>query len=174
DLLAELDDSPGSGPFGRWLHTRTGGNPMFALETLRSLHDVGRLPGADASWQELADSLTGEELAPTAAVADVINARVGRLGEIALRTLQAAAVVAEDIEPRLLAQICGLSEWAVADALAEAEANGLISASGFRHDLIRQSVYQAIPAGRITLLHSRALEALASRPRRVSSALLAH
>ena len=174
DLLAGLNDSPGSARLGQWLHTRTGGNPMFVLETLRSLHDSGRLPGAGASWQELADSLDGQELPPTAAVADVINARVGRLGEMALRTLQAAAVVAEDIEPRLLAQICGLSEWAVADALAEAEANGLLSADGFRHDLIRQSVYRAIPAGRITLLHSRTLEALASKPGRVSSALLAH
>lgn len=174
DLLAGLSDSPGSGPFGRWLRTCTGGNPMFVLETLRSLHDAGRLPGARSSWQELADSFDGQELSPTAAVADVINLRVGRLGEMALRTLQAAAVVAEGIEPRLLAQICGLSEWAVADALAEAEANGLVSADGFRHDLIRQAVYRAIPAGRITLLHSRTLEALASRPGRVSSALLAH
>ena len=147
---------------------------MFVLETLRSLHDAGRLPGAGTSWQELTDSLDGQELSPTTAVADVINVRVGRLGEMALRTLQAAAVVAEDIQPRLLAQICGLSEWAVTDAMAEAEANGLIAAGGFRHDLIREAVYRAIPAVRITLLHSRTLEALASRPGRVSSALLAH
>jgi len=173
DLLAQLNDSPGTRPFGRWLHARTGGNPMFVLETLRSLHDAGRLPGADTSWQELADSLDGQELSPTAAVSDVVNVRVGRLSEMALRVLEAAAVVAEDLEPRLLAQICGLSEWAVADALGEAEVNGLISQSGFRHDLIRQSVYQAVPAGRIALLHGRTLEALASKPGRVSSALLA-
>ncbi len=174
DLLAGLNDSPGSGPFGQWLHVRTGGNPMFVLETLRSLHDAGRLSEADSSWQQLRDSLDGQELPPTAAVSDVINARVNRLSERSLRALQAAAVVAEEIEPRLLASICGLSEWAVADALSEAEANGLMVAGGFRHDLIRQAVYQATPTGRIVLLHGRTLEALAASPGRVSSALLAH
>ena len=38
---------------------------------------------------------------------------------------EAAAVVAQDFEPRLLSGVCGLSEWAVVDALDDAESNGL-------------------------------------------------
>src|SRR5690606_37423184 len=69
--------------------------------------------------------------------------------------------------------VCGLSEWAVVDALDDAESTGLTAGSGFRHDLIRQAIYHAIPNATVGFLHSRVLDELAASPRRVSSALLA-
>ncbi len=172
ELLLQLNDSPGADSFGGWLHARTGGNPMFALETLRSLHDARRL-AANLSWQELADALEEQYLPPSAAVSDVIAARVERLDEASRRVLEAAAVVAQDFEPRLLSGVCGLSEWAVVDALDDAESNGLTLGRGFRHDLIRQAIYHATPSSRLGFLHGRVLDELAASPGRISSALLA-
>jgi len=171
-LLLQVNDSPGARSFGSWLHARTGGNPMFALETLRSLHEARRLP-EERTWQELADGLEEQYLPPTAAVSDVIEASVERLGEASRRVLEAAAVVAQDFTPQLLSRVCGLSEWAVADALDEAEANGLTTGGAFRHDLIRQAVYHAIPPARAGLVHGAVLDELSSSPVRVGSAMLA-
>lgn len=164
ELLAQLIGS-GSGPpaFSRWLHERSGGNPMFALETLRSLFESGTLQSGREGWHTDIDAVTRDysEIDTPAAIADVVRRRVSHLSAETARTLQAAAVVRAGFTPRLLAQVVGLSEWAVLDALEEAEAGGLVEGDRFRHDLLRQSIYQAVPAVRRRLLHGRVAEALA-------------
>jgi DNA-binding SARP family transcriptional activator len=50
ELLADLSHSPTAPPkFGNWLHALTGGNPFFALQTLRTLFER-RPPACACGW----------------------------------------------------------------------------------------------------------------------------
>lgn len=113
-------------------------------------------------WHTAVDEITHDysELEPPPAIAQVIERRVSRLSETAQRTLQAASVVGEGFTAALLERVAGLSAWATVEALEEAETAGLIQGSGFRHDLLRQSIYRALPERRRKLLHAKAAEAL--------------
>jgi DNA-binding SARP family transcriptional activator/tetratricopeptide (TPR) repeat protein len=162
-LLAELIGSD-EGPerFSRWLHASTGGNPLFALETLKSMFESGVLRADDRRWSSAVDGLSDDYGALEVPAADeLIGRRIARLARKTVRVLQAAAVVREGFTPRLLDRITGVSEWAAMEALEEAEGAGIVQGDGFRHDLIRQSVYRSLPANRRALLHGAAARALA-------------
>lgn len=162
-LVAELSEREEGPPrFGRWLFERSGGNPFFALETLKALFESGRLERRDGVWQSQLDALTQSyaELELPSSVAEVIRRRARGLSEEARRVLDAASVMAEGFTPGLLAQVVGLSAWAVGDALAETEARGFVTGTRFVHDVLRQSLYGAVPGARRRLLHGALAEAL--------------
>lgn len=166
DLQALLADLMGieTGPrlFSHWLHARSSGNPMFALETLKALFESGVLRLDSQGWHTDLDEITRDysEIEVPPVVTGVILRRLGMLPDSAVRVLQAAAVVQERLGADLLASIAGLSAWAVVEALEDAENAAIVTAEGFRHDLLRQAIYQALPERRRRLLHARAAEAL--------------
>ncbi|MBO1435928.1 AAA family ATPase [Meiothermus sp. CFH 77666] len=162
-LLADLIGVEEGPPvFAGWLHGQTGGNPFFALETLKALFENGVLRAEQGQWHTDLDEVTRDysELQIPPKVAEVIRRRVGRLSEPALRVVQAASVVGEGFGPRLLAGVTGLSEWAVLGGLEEAETLGLMQSAQFTHDLIRQGVYSDLPSSRRTMLHSTVAQSL--------------
>jgi DNA-binding SARP family transcriptional activator len=148
--------------FSRWLHTRSGGNPFFALQTLKTLFETRVLEANGNTWHTDLDRLTRDyaeiELPP--AVMDVIRRRVSRLSGGAQRVLQAASVMREGFTPGLLAGVIHLSEWETLEGLEEAQVAGLIHDDRFNHDLFRQSVYAALPGVRRRLLHARVAKTL--------------
>ena len=162
-LLADLTGSV-AGPelFSRWLWRRSGGNAMFALETLRALFEAGVLRATDDGWETDVDDLTRDygELDVPPAVAEVIRRRLGRLGPATVRLLEVAAVHGSAFDARRLTGIAGLSPAATADALGEAERAGFVTAGTFRHDLLRQALYDDIAPERRRLLHALAADAL--------------
>ena len=147
--------------FSKWLFERSGGNTFFALETLRYLFEQGVLEQTD-SWHTSLDSLsqTYQELHLPPKVAQMIAQRTANLSQAAQRTLQAASVIGQGFQARVLAQITGLSEMAVVDALEEAELAHLIQKNSFSHDLIRQSLYANLPDARRKLLHGLVAQTL--------------
>lgn len=162
-LLADLMRRPAGPPvFGRWLWQRSGGNPLFALETLRVLFEAGILRESDHGWETDIDDLTQDygEIEVPPAVAGVIRRRLERLGEAARRVLEAASLLQGSADARLLARVTGLSPFAVADGLDEADAAGFLEDGRFRHDLVRQTLALGLPPARRRLIHAVAAEAL--------------
>jgi len=162
-LLADLTGTA-TGPelFSRWLWQRSGGNAMFALETLRALFEAGVLRATDDGWETDVDDLTRDygELDVPPAVAEVIRRRLRRLDPATVRLLEVAAVHGSAFDARRLTGITGLSPAATADALGEAERGGFVTAGAFRHDLLRQALYDDIAPERRRLLHALAADAL--------------
>lgn len=158
DLLADLigiTERPRL--FAQWLTNKTGGNPIFTLETLKALFETGVLRSDQTGWHTSIDELTRDysEIEVPAAIADVIARRLDRLPEVTRRVLQIAAVFGRGFSPKMLAQAASLSEWPAIEACDEAETNGLLKEEHFVHDLLRQSVYQALSSSRRRLLHER-------------------
>lgn len=172
-LLGDLIGS-GEGPplFSAWLHRHSGGNPFFALETLRALFEGRVLWAEGGAWHTDLDEITRDysELQLPPRVAEVVRRRLERLSEPARRMAQAASVAGEGLSAQLLSGMVGLSEWAALAAFEELEAAGLLSASGFSHDLTRQNLYQALSQERRQMLHRMVAERLEGQaePERVA------
>lgn len=129
--------------FAAWLQQLTAGNPLFALETLRSLFEARVLRLEDDDWRTPIDTFTTDysELPAAAAVRDVIRRRISRLSEFAQRVLRAVAVLGDHATPGWLSQLTALDDWAVLAAAEEASAAGLLNGTVFAHDLMRHTVY---------------------------------
>jgi DNA-binding NarL/FixJ family response regulator len=134
------------------LYRKTGGNPFFVTEVLAA--GDGAIP-------------------PT--VRDAVLARAGRLSEGAGNLLEAVAIAPPHVDVPLLDALAG----ADAGTLDECLAAGMLGASrttvGFRHELTRLSIEEAIEPRRRLALHRRALAALAKPPHGApDAARLAH
>jgi DNA-binding SARP family transcriptional activator/predicted negative regulator of RcsB-dependent stress response len=151
--------------FSNWLANRSGGNPFFALETLKSLFETNLLEAEDGNWHSRLDNITQDysELDVPKSISEVIERRLNGLSEATRRVLQAASVMRQGFTPKLLAQVVGLSEWGVVEALEVAETNNLTQGESFQHDLLRQSIYKGLPAVRRKLLHAQVANVLAGQ-----------
>ena len=162
-LMASLSGSERGPPlFSRWLWDRAGGNPMFTLETLKALFESGVLSADEAGWHSAIDDITRDygELQVPAAVSQVIERRVARLSDGAVRVLKSASVAGPELDAELLASVSGLSQGAVLDALSEAEEGDLVQGDRFAHDLVRQSLYAALGQRQRLALHAQVAEHL--------------
>ena len=150
--------------FSEWLSKATAGNPMFMLETLKSLFETGTLQAQDSLWQTDIDEVTQNysEIEMPTVVQDVIQRRIEKLKPETQRVLQVAAVLNQGFTPELVSQISGFSEWTVLDAFENAEQTAVIEQDHFQHDLLRQTVYNRLPKNRKRLLHLKTAEVLES------------
>ncbi len=141
-LMADLMNvAEGPALFSRRLWERTGGNPLFMLETLRALFDAGVLRTDDSGWHTSIDDITVDysELDLPPRVTEVIGRRLDRLDPAAVRVLEVLALAPVAVAPSLVAKITGLSLPATLQALDGAEAAGFVTAGRFRHDLLREA-----------------------------------
>ena len=156
-VMADLMRS-GEGPtlFSRRLWQRTGGNPMFLLETLRSLFDVGVLRSDDDGWHTAIDDITFDysELDVPPRIMEVIGRRLEKLDGAALRVMEVLALAPTQLTAAALAKITGLSVPATAAAIDAAESGGFIADGRFRHDLLRESTAARLGQERRRVTHS--------------------
>jgi DNA-binding CsgD family transcriptional regulator/tetratricopeptide (TPR) repeat protein len=134
------------------LHRSTGGNPFFVTEALAV---------AGAGVPE--------------SVRDAVLARAARLDEGSRRLLDTVAVVPSSVELWLLEAIAGADlvhlQGCVASGMLRAERNMV----GFRHELARVALEDALPPDRTLSLHRQVLNGLTSAPvRTVDLARVAH
>ena len=140
---------------GRWadaVHRRTGGHPFFVRELASLLDAHGGRPGGAV---------------PTA-VRDAIGRRLDRLSATTRSVVEAAAVAGNDVIVDVLAETLDVAPPAVSDAVDEAAGAGVVrrAAGGrprFVHDLVRETVYNALPAAARLSLHQRIAAALGRR-----------
>ena len=156
--LLGVFSSAAAGPalFAGWLHARTGGNPFFALQTLRSLFEAGQLVALQDGWASALDDITEDysELQIPSRVEELVRRRVRGLSETARRVLTVIAVAGDARAVEKIASCAELSAWAGAEAVAELQAAGLLLEHHFAHDLVRQSIYGATPPALRVVLHA--------------------
>jgi hypothetical protein len=135
------------------LHARTAGNPYFAAELVRLLRTEGRL---DVSAQ-----LPGELLPPT--VRAVLERRLARLPAPAAELLRVAALLGDELDPLLLAEMAQQPSAAVASALAAGQAARVVSRDRFTHPLVREVLDAQLGLADRSRWHARAGALLARR-----------
>ena len=144
------------------IHRRTEGNPLFLVETLRFMRQgqAGDDPRAAAALVETVPS----------GIRAVIGQRLNRLSAPCCALLAIAACIGRDFDLPLLAELAGTgSEAALLGALDEALAQRVIEPTQlgpqyqFSHALIREVLYDELPAARHVALHARIAESLQVR-----------
>jgi DNA-binding CsgD family transcriptional regulator len=142
------------------VHRQTDGNPFFVTEVVRLLASQGRLAHAQAGAPVLAAGLPE-------GVRAVVAERLGRLSDGCQRVLEVAAVLGRDFQLRALQPASGLDQGRLLGLLEEAEAarvlgpvSGGLGRWRFAHALVREVLYEGLPAARRVRLHGRVGEAL--------------
>lgn len=160
-----LGPDPGLAGLKEDLLRITNGNPLFLEESVRALAEGGDLVG-DPGGYRLSEKAGETPIPPT--VQDVIAARIDRLPQREKWVLQTAAVLGAEFGYRLLAEIAGLSEEDLHDALRSLQQTEHLFQTAFfpqqeyafRHALIRQVAYGSLPRTRRAAMHAEAALAL--------------
>jgi DNA-binding SARP family transcriptional activator len=159
---ANVATEDGAAALGAIVRRRTGGNPFYIDQLLRSAavdkaFDANALPAGVRDW---------------------IDRRIAALPAAPRALLGLAATIGRECDLDLLQQCSGLasddlvdaSEVLVRERLLDEDATGFHLA--FAHDLSRDAVYEGLAATRRAWLHARvarALEASAERPGRAGT-----
>lgn len=157
DYVKATSSDIASVDLARALHAKTEGNPLFVGEIVRLLSVEG-VPRESR-----------DELAIPRSIKDVITRRLRHLSDECSHMLEIASVFGREFELNRLVAAGQSADADLLDALDEAVAGRIVSnlsskAERFRfaHVLIRDTVYEAIPAARRAALHRRAGAALES------------
>ncbi|MBX3143409.1 MAG: AAA family ATPase [Trueperaceae bacterium] len=164
--LAELVEHATSGSSGRRfvqrLHAATGGNPLYALETLRFLLDAGLLAQDQergSSVAAAAKSADDGDLPIPPTVRAAVLERVARLGDGARRVLESASLAVAPFTLEQVAPATALSSWLALEGLERSVQAGLVvvEAGGYRfaHELLRRSVADELGDERKALIERR-------------------
>lgn len=135
----------------RWIHTQTGGNPLFATELLR-----GAARG---------DLRRGQLPAIPETVGDLIRQRVRSFGAASEQLLQAAAVLGSSFKVQELQTTVDADRDSVMRLLDGPLAAGLLVRAGpgtctFAHPLVRESIEANLALSERVALHSAAATTL--------------
>ncbi|WP_091599586.1 helix-turn-helix transcriptional regulator [Micromonospora krabiensis] len=155
---AILADLLGAEPAARAvddIHDRTQGNPFFIEELAAAGDPIG--------CATLPDTLR-----------DLLLARVDRLPEPAQRVLRIAAAGGTRFAHQLLAEVAGLPDPELEDALRAAVAAQLVVVDPdgdyeFRHALVREAVHDELLPGEHARLHARFAAAIEAQPHLVAA-----
>ncbi len=148
--LAELVDSLGlPGIEGKalaaGLRRRTGGNPLFVLETLKQAW-------VERTLTQLADA---QALPRPLSVGRLIERRVAQLSPGALALARVASIAGVDFTIAMAEEVLGASAMQFADALNELEAAQVLRGTQFAHDLVFDAVRGSVPAAIAQHTHAR-------------------
>jgi class 3 adenylate cyclase/tetratricopeptide (TPR) repeat protein len=181
-LQALLGDDPSLRPLKLLLIERTGGNPFFLEESVRTLVETGMLVGAPGLYR-LAQPLASLQMPAT--VQAVLAARIDRLPPEEKYVLQTAAVIGTEVPLALLQAIADLPEADLHRGLAHLQAAEFLYETRlfpereftFKHALTHEVAYSGLLQERRRALHARIVEALeAFSPERLTEQVdrLAH
>ena len=164
-----LDALLGAGPalttLKRLVADRTNGNPLFLEECVATLVETGALAGEPGAYRFTRPTLS---LEVPATVRATIASRIDRLRYDDKRLLQAASVIGDEVEARLLEAIADVPVDEVRAGLDQLHAAGLLDQRalfpdlvyGFRHALVHDVAYESLLHERRRALHARILEAI--------------
>jgi tetratricopeptide (TPR) repeat protein len=132
------------------VHHKTEGNPLFLGEVVRLLSAEGRL--------ERFGEESGEDVTIPREVREVLARRLERLSDPCRATLSLAAMIGGEFHLRVVQAVVDLAPERVLDALDEAVAARVLTATGpgryrFAHGVVGDALAESIPAGRRAELH---------------------
>ncbi|APR79008.1 Signal transduction histidine kinase CheA [Minicystis rosea] len=168
-LLEMLSDSlkrDDCGPFADAVQRKTGGNPFFVKEFVRSLRDHGVLTHAAGSgWRW--DLARIDALAYTDNVVDLMVRTIARLPATTQAALKLAAAIGNQFELDVLATVSECSLEEAYGRLDPAVSEGLVGTgrSGYRfaHDKVQEGAYAMIPGADRPAFHLRIGQLLAGK-----------
>lgn len=140
---------------------RTGGNPLFVLETLKQAwveQTLARLADADALPRPLS-------------VGRLIERRITQLSPGAVALARVASIAGVDFSVALAEHVLQQSAMQFADALNELEAAQVLRGTQFAHDLVFETVRDSVPEAIGRHTHAQVaqwLEDRAADPARVA------
>jgi predicted ATPase len=164
-------DSTAVTAFGRWLASKTAGQPLYVVQTLRALHEqgmVGLRPTDGGAWAlDVTRALTADpqqlESSLLAGVRGWVTAHLARLDDTAAALLAAGAALGGRFSAECLCQVAGVEERAgllALDRLVRArtlreapETDGYT----FGNDLVRAVAYAEAGAARRQIYRRRVL-----------------
>jgi DNA-binding CsgD family transcriptional regulator len=157
-VTAMLGSPPGNAL--RQLTAQAAGNPLYLRELVDAL--VRERAVRNGSVAEV--SVAGDQL--SASLAAVLNDRLSSVPAETAQMLRTAALLGAKFTVNDLAVLLRRPASQLADGLQEAVAVGLLVGSGaelaFRHQLLRQAIYESMPAALRTALHAEAARELAA------------
>ena len=152
-------------PLKDTLIARTGGNPFFLEESVRSLAETGALLGERGAYR-LAQPQPSIQVPAT--VQAVIAARIDRLSATDKTLLQTASVLGKDVPLGLLQGIAKVAEDELRAAIGRLQAGGFLYEAGFlpdmeyafAHALTHEVAYGSLLQDRRRALHVRIVETI--------------
>ena len=153
--LTELVDSLGlpeldAARLAPALLRHSGGNPLFALETLRDLVLSGDAVATEG----------GNKLPQPRSVSALIERRLSQLTAAALKLARVAALAGANFNAELAAAVLNAHPLDIAEPWRELEAAQVIRDGAFAHDLIFEATLASVPGPIAALLHQRIAEHL--------------
>lgn len=148
-------------PLKASLHRYSGGNPLFAIETLKSAYEAGA---------------AAAKLPRSSKVHALLERRLAQLSPAALKLAWIAAVGEGELALELAAALTQQSPLELTETLAELTQRGIFVGQRFSHDLILETALANIPVPVKAYLHAQLaawLEARQAPPARVAQHWLA-
>jgi DNA-binding CsgD family transcriptional regulator len=152
-------------------HEVSGGNPFLLCELARTLKERGIHPQADQT--EVVRNLAPDRVAKTALM------RLARLSPDAEKVGRSVAILGEETDLRLVAELAGIEIETARDAADELRQSAILDGDvspRFIHPLVRNAIYADVPAGERADAHARAAQLLRERdasPERIATQFLA-
>ncbi len=181
ELVRGLSGADGATLFSKRLHRATGGNPFFALETIRNLFDTELLTlDSSGAWITPFDRDTSDyaELPIPPSVREAVLRRVRGLGAPSQRLLEVASLTSDGFSLETLQGATALSEWEGLEGLETAIRARILEPFSegykFAHDLMRSSIAENLSLERQKLLHKKlaaSLEKTFGAPARIADHL---
>jgi hypothetical protein len=112
---------PGNGfepDFLDWIYRRTEGNPLFAVQILRQMQEIGHLDNASGQWIE-SPSISRPDYLP-GSVEAVIEDRIQRLEPRWLKLLSCGSIQGTEFSAQVVASVCDDDDAQVIDELVYA------------------------------------------------------
>jgi class 3 adenylate cyclase/tetratricopeptide (TPR) repeat protein len=152
-------------PLKAMLTARTGGNPLFLEESVRTLVETRALAGARGAYR-LAKPV--DEIQVPATVQSILASRIDRLPLEEKRLLQSAAVIGKDVPFVLLQGIADLGEDELRRGLEHLQAAEFLYETSlfpdleytFKHALTHDVAYGSVLQDRRRELHARVVETI--------------
>ena len=159
-LAARALGGPCAPSLARSLHDRTGGNPFFVAQLVRSLRESGALEEEDGGWR----LATEHGAALPASLQEVLVARLDRLARPVREVVLAAAILGLSFSPGLHD---GLVERSAVSERADAAGAGVLEPAeprwAFVHGLMQDAAYGLQPVTARRTAHRRAASLLIAR-----------
>jgi DNA-binding CsgD family transcriptional regulator len=172
------ESGPVAAEFAARLHERTGGNPFFLEEILKSMLAGGHLRLEGTVWRGL-DRGVPEALPAT--VTESVSRRIEHLGDGARRVAEAVALASTAATIEVIEAATGLRSADLADALDTLTSRQVLiapaqpgEAYAFAHHLVQSVVEQGISEARARGLHRAIATALAESPSHMGAGLARH
>lgn len=169
-LLRTLDEGPVEHGFARACHEATGGNPFLLGEVVRTLRAKG-VPFTAAGAEQVTQTTPPM-------VARTVRATLDRLGPAARALAQATAMLGDDVDLGLAAELADLPMSEAAPAAGDLTRAGIFDDTAplrFRHPILSGAARAARSAPERAAAHARAADLLRARgagPERIALQLM--